>query len=71
MPGEDLHLSGWVRFEAHRDGLQRRPTGTTGSDRYTNRLMNPVGSCIDPIPAVPPLRGAAESVPRAPATLHF
>jgi len=33
--------------------------------------MNPVGSCIDPIPAVPPLRGAAESVPRAPATLHF
>ena len=26
---------------------------------------HPVGSCIDPIPVVPPLRGAAESVPRA------
>ena len=33
MPGEDLHLSGCVRLEAHRVGLHSRPTDVARSDR--------------------------------------
>ncbi len=70
MPGEDLHLSGCVRLEAHRVGLRSRPTwrcwigsrsdpaARVASRRPSNRPpCASVSSCLRvwPFPPSPPL----------------
>ena len=61
MPGEELHLSGWVRFEAHRSAC----TAGRGDRRATGEqttLSPPGGRSFTGCSPGPPLRGAASSV---------
>ena len=60
MPGEDLHLSGWVRFEAHRAACTAGRVVRRANRKRTTEPL-PSGRSFAVGTPRPPLRGAASS----------